>query len=296
MTIGICGTGKMGSAMAVRLMDVGETVAVWNRTASRAQPLADKGAALVASPVALLDRCDVVIVMLIDDAAVRDVYEGDDGLLSADFGDTLLIEMSTVLPKTTQELAGKVQASGGAFVECPVGGTVMPALNGQLLGMIGGEAGDVERARPVLDQLCRRTDHVGPVGSGTAMKLAINLPVIVYWQALGEALSFAEKAGVDREVAADLLGESSGAARVAQLFLPGILEALDNDPPPSSAFEITGALKDLDLMLEYAASAGIDVPSITSVRPSYQAAAQDGWGDADFPFLTAWLVRRLGQR
>ena len=292
MTIGICGTGKMGAAMAERLIELGEDVAVWNRTASRAQPLVDQGAELTASPAALAALCETVIVMLIDEAALLAVHEGGDGLLSADLGNTLIIEMSTVLPATVQKLADGVRAAGGAFVECPVGGTVIPARKGQLLGLIGGDADDVVRARPVLEQLCRRAEHVGPVGAGAAMKLAINLPVIVYWEGLGEALSFAEHAGVDRALAADLLGDSSGAARVAPLFLPQILEALDGDPPPATAFEITGALKDLDLMLDFAADAGIDVPSIASVRQSYQLAAGDGWGGCDFPLLTAWRFRQ----
>lgn len=292
MTIGICGTGKMGAAMAERLLDVGETLAVWNRTASRAQPLVDRGAALAANPTELAAACETVIVMLIDDAALHAVYESADGLLSGDLGNTLIIEMSTVLPKTTQELAAKVHTAGGAFVECPVGGTIMPALKGQLLGMIGGEADAVARARPVLAQLCRRAEHVGPAGAGATMKLAINLPLIVYWEALGEALSFAGQAGVDRGLAADILGDSSGAARVAELFLPGIVDALDGDAPPATAFEVAGALKDIDLMLEFAASAGISVPSIAGVRQSYASAVEDGWGDRDFPLLSAW---RFGQ-
>jgi 3-hydroxyisobutyrate dehydrogenase len=215
--------------------------------------------------------------------------------LSADLGNTLIIEMSTVLPKTTQALADKVRAAGGAFVECPVGGTVMPALKGQLLGMIGGAADDVARARPVLDQLCRRADHVGPAGAGAAMKLAINLPLLVYWEALGEALSFAEQAGVDRALATDILGDSSGAARAAALFLPGILDALNGEAPAATAFEVAGALKDLDLMLDFAAGADIAVPSIAAVRQSYQSAVEDGWGDSDFPLLSAWRARQHKQ-
>ena len=288
MTIGICGTGKMGSAMAQRLLEGGEALAVWNRTASRAQPLIELGATLAASPAELAVLCETVIVMLIDDAALHAVYEGEDGLLSGDLGNTLIIEMSTVLPKTTQELADKVRAAGGALVECPVGGTIMPALKGQLLGMIGGAADDAARALPVLEKLCRRADHVGPVGAGAAMKLAINLPLLVYWEALGEALSFAEQAGVDRALAVDILGDSSGAAKAAPLFLPGILAALDGEAPPATAFEVAGALKDLDLMLEFAAGADIPVPSIASVRQSYQSAIEDGWGERDFPLLTAW--------
>jgi 3-hydroxyisobutyrate dehydrogenase len=174
VTIGICGTGKMGSAMAERLLDEGETLAVWNRTTSRAEPLVARGAERVASPAALVGGCDVVIVMLLDDAALAAAYEGDEGLLSTDLAGTLIVDMSTVRPDTSAGCAAKVVAAGGAFLECPVGGTVAPARSGKLLGMAGGSPADYERARPVLERLCRRVELVGDVGAGAAMKLAIS--------------------------------------------------------------------------------------------------------------------------
>lgn len=292
MTIGICGTGKMGAAMAERLMDEGEDVAVWNRTPSRADAVVEAGATRCETPQALAEACDIVIVMLIDDDAVNGAYREGGGLLSADLSGKLVIEMSTVLPGTTTALADAVKGAGGAFIECPVGGTVPPARNGQLLGMAGGDAGDVDRARPVLDKLCRRLDHVGPVGAGAAMKLAINLPLSVYWLALGEALAITEDAGVDSELALDILCDSSGASKVAGLFQPGILQALGDDTPEGAVFEVSGAAKDIRLMTELAAARDLKLPVIAETGKHYDAAIEDGWADRNFPLLTAWYAKQ----
>src|SRR5207237_5287326 len=123
----------------------------------------------------------------------------------------LFIDMSTVRPEASKSLAARVKGAGGAFVECPVGGTVGPAKEGKLFGFVGGEPADVARAKPILDQMCRRVEHVGPVGAGSSFKLAINLPLVVYWQALGEALSIVGHLGVDPQRVMDILGDTSGA-------------------------------------------------------------------------------------
>jgi 3-hydroxyisobutyrate dehydrogenase len=120
--------------------------------------------------------------------------------LKGDIQGKLFIEMSTVRPQTEKQLAAKARALGAAFIDCPVGGTVGPAREGKLLGFVGGDADDVARARPLLEQMCRRVEHVGPVGSGASMKLAINLPLLVYWQALGEALLLCKPLGLDPHV------------------------------------------------------------------------------------------------
>ncbi|MBO6782533.1 MAG: NAD(P)-dependent oxidoreductase [Alphaproteobacteria bacterium] len=292
MTVGICGTGKMGAAMAERLMDKGENVAVWNRTAARADALVEAGATRCDTPRALADTCDTIIVMLINDDAVNSAYRDDDGLLSADLSGKLVVEMSTVLPGTTTALAEAVRGAGGAFIECPVGGTVPPARNGQLLGMAGGDTDDVERARPVLDKLCRRLDHVGPVGTGAAMKLAINLPLSVYWLALGEALAITEDAGIDSDLALDILCDSSGASKVAGLFQPGILQALGGDTPDGAVFEVSGAAKDIRLMTELASARGLKLPVIAETGKHYDAAIEDGWADRNFPLLAAWYAKQ----
>ena len=295
MRVGICGTGKMGSAIAERLMEEGREVSVWNRTAERAQPLLDQGAEFAGSPAALAAGCDTVISMVIDDDAVAAVYEGDGGLVSADLGGTLIIEMSTIRPETSERVAAGVREAGGRFVECPVGGSVQPARNGQLLGLAGGEAADVDAARPVLEQLCRRLDHVGPVGAGTAMKLAVNLPLVVYWEAVGEALAIADSAGIDLAQAADILADTSGTIKVAPGRLPNIAKAVGSGAPEASAFSLAAMAKDLGLMSDVAAARQINAPVTDAARQAYDEATADGWGDREGIMLAAWRASRTAK-
>ena len=175
MRIGIAGTGRMGAAIATRLLGQGHEVAVWNRTAAKTAPLAAVGAQVAATPEALAARSEAVITILTDAGAIDAAYRGPGGLLAGDVNGKLFIEMSTVRPETQRALAEAVRAKGAAMVECPVGGTTGPAKEGKLFGFAGGDAADVARARPILEQLCRRIEHVGPVGAGASMKLAISL-------------------------------------------------------------------------------------------------------------------------
>src|SRR5438309_1628174 len=178
MKIGIAGTGKMGAAIAQRLAGLGHEMKVWNRTAVKARGL---GLDVADSATRLADVSETLISILTDAAAIESVYGQ---LLAGDVKGKLFIEMSTVRPDTERRLAEKVKAKGAAFVECPVGGTVGPAKEGKLFGFAGGEAADVARARPLLDQLCRRVGHGGPAGAGAALELAIDLPLLVFWEAL----------------------------------------------------------------------------------------------------------------
>ena len=184
MRVGVAGIGKMGAAIAARLDELGETVTVWNRSPGKAVAT---GLAIAESPRELARASDIVISSLFDETAVEEVYGGEEGLLEAAAG-KIFVEMSTVRPGAQRALAGAVAEAGGFFVECPVGGTTGPARSGRLLGLAGGEAADLERARPLLDKLCYRVEHMGPAGSGALAKLAINLPLLVFWQSLGEAL------------------------------------------------------------------------------------------------------------
>jgi 3-hydroxyisobutyrate dehydrogenase len=286
----------MGAAMAERLIELGDDVAVWNRTAARAEPLVELGAARAATPADLAAASDVVICMLFDDDAVLDVYEGEDGLGSIDLSGKLVIEMSTIRAATSRRVADAVAGAGGVFVECPVGGTVPPARQGQLLGMAGGEIAAVEQARPTLEKLCRRFEHVGDVGTGALMKLALNLPMMVYFEALGEAFCISERAGIDRQLAADLMADSSGAAKVAGIFLPGIVQAMGGDIPEGAIFDMSGATKDMHLLTEYLAEQGLDLPVTAATSDSYDAAVADGWQDRNFPLLAAWRVLHSAMR
>src|SRR3569832_1781093 len=163
MQIGIAGLGRMGAASATRMMEVGHTVSVWNRTPERAKPLVEAGAKQCATPEDLAEHSEVIITILTDADAIDHVYNGEHGLLAGDAHDKLFIEMSTVRPEVQVALAKIVRASGGRFVECPVGGTTGPARQGKLFGFMGAEEGDASLAKPILEQHCRRHEHVGPV-------------------------------------------------------------------------------------------------------------------------------------
>ena len=210
MKIGVCGTGRMGSAIAQRLMSVGHEVGVWNRNSAKTKLLIDAGAKLFASPAELVEGCDVVIVMLLNDAAMEAVYRGPNGILQSKLTGKFVIDMSTVRPDTMQTIGAAVLQQGAAFVECPVGGSTGPAKEGKLFGLVGGTKADVTRAMPILEQMCRRIEHVGKLGSGSMMKLAVNLPLLVYWQALGEALTICKPLNLPADRLIDILSDTAG--------------------------------------------------------------------------------------
>ncbi len=283
MKIGMAGTGRMGAAIAQRLAGRGHQVTVWNRTADKARAL---GLDVADSATRLAGVSETLISILTDAAALESVYGQ---LLAGDVKGKLFIEMSTVRPETEKRLAEKVKARG-AFVECPVGGTVGPAKEGKLFGFAGGEAADVARARPLLDQMCRRVEHVGPVGAGAAMKLAINLPLLVFWQAFGEALSLCEPLGLDPARLMDIFADTSGGPNVLKVRGPSIAAALAGKDPGGATFNVDSIRKDLRTMLEEARALGRELPVTQRALECFDRAARNGLGAADAATLPAsWL-------
>jgi 3-hydroxyisobutyrate dehydrogenase len=295
MEIGFCGTGRMGAAMVQRLIDQGHRLTLWNRSADKLKPLVERGARAAKTPAETAAGRDVIITMLTDARAIDAVYDERQGLLSGDVKGKLFIDMSTVTPATTMALAERVRAKGAALVECPVGGTVGPARDGKLLGLAGGEPADFARAKPILDQLCRRVDHLGPNGAGSAMKLAINLPLIVYWEALGEALSLVQGLGVAPAKLLEIMSESSGGTNALKNRAPKLVTALQGGTP-DVGFDIDGMRKDLRTMAEAAGTLGVELPAAAIALQSYDAAAQDGWGGRDGSSLTAWRAQTAKTR
>jgi 3-hydroxyisobutyrate dehydrogenase len=175
-----------------------------------------------------------------------------------------------------------------------VGGTIGPARDGKLLGLAGGEAAAVARARPILEQLCRRVDHLGPNGNGAAMKLAINLPLAVYWEALGEAMALIRDAGIAPAQALEIMGESSGGANALKSRAAKIASALAGGDA-DVGFDIDGIRKDLRTMAVVAAAAGIELPLAAKALESYDSAAGDGWGGRDGSALVAWRVGKAAK-
>jgi len=295
MQIGLAGTGKMGAAMVKRLLASGQQVTVWNRNAARAQPLLQAGASWADSPRALAQACDTVITMLTDESALNAVYGAPDGLLSAPVQGRLFIDMSTVPPSKPQALGAQVAAAGARFLECPVGGSVGPALEGKLLGFVGGDANDLARARELLGLLCRRVEHVGALGAGATVKLAINLPLMVYWQTLSEALSLLQPLQLDPARIVDILADTSGGPNMLKARGPMIAKALAGTADGSVSVDLATMSKDLRSMLAQGALGQVRLPLTALTLQSLEQASAQGLAGADCTQLPVWWLKTGGK-
>ena len=292
MKVGVAGIGAMGAAVAARLMEVGHEVAVWNRTPEKTKPLAAAGAKIAGSPAELAAMCEAVITLLTDGAAIDAVYGGPNGLLSGDVKDKLFIEMSTVAPKVESELAPKVRAKGAALVECPVGGSTTPARTGKLLGLMGAEPADAERARPLLEQLCRKVEHCGAVGTGSAIKLSINLPLMVAWQAYGEAFSIARSVGWEPKRLLDLFVESNGANNGLKTRADMIVKMFEHLDPGPTTFSIANGVKDLRTMVATGEALGADMRATKAALSGFEDATAHGIGGGDGAQMAVYWAER----
>lgn len=289
MRVGVVGLGRMGTAIATRYIQSGYDVAIWNRTAAKTEPLMAMGAVAVTTPADIVDEADTIITMLSDAAAIDSAFRAESGILEANLTDKLVIEMSTVQPKVEMSIAKEVLSKGGGFVECPVGGTVQTTLAGNLFGFAGGSPDDVARARPLLDQLCRRVEHVGPVGAGASMKLAINLPLATYWQSLGEAFAICRHLGLDVDLLVELFAESSAGPNVLRIFSADIANAFKGLATSAPPFDCDLLRKDLRTMIEDAGERNIDLPLSQRTLEIYDEASSAGWGArAGFDLAAYW--------
>jgi 3-hydroxyisobutyrate dehydrogenase len=295
MKIGVCGTGRMGSAIAQRLMSVRHEIGVWNRNPAKTKPLVDAGARLFASPAQLVEGCEVTIIMLLNDAATEAVYRAPDGILKAKLASKLIVDMSTIRPDTMKSNGSSVLQQGGAFVECPVGGSTAPAKEGKLLGLVGGSKADVARAMPIMEQMCRRIEHVGDLGMGSVMKLAVNLPLLVYWQALGEALTICKPLNLPADRLIDILTDTSGAPTAMKGRGPVIAKVLGGAPLGETAFGLNAAKKDLACAVQFASSLHAELPVTASALACYEEAEAAGLGDADATAISTHWTQRKGK-
>ncbi|MCF8194862.1 MAG: NAD(P)-dependent oxidoreductase [Polynucleobacter sp.] len=291
MKIGLIGTGRMGGAIVQRLLACGHEVTVWNRSMAKTEPLVELGAKTAASPSAVVAACEITISILTDGAAIDSAYRGAGGVLEADLSGKLLIEMSTVRPSTSIALAKDILAKGGGVIDCPVGGTVGPARDGKLFGLVGGSDEDVAKAKPILDQLCRRVEHVGPNGSGATLKLSVNLPLLVFWQSFSEALSISSKLDISPERLIDILSDTSGAPNMLKARAPAIVASLKGQVSPNAAFTLDNIRKDLRTMIEEAKSMGWDIPVTIATLKEFDKTSAAGLGEADGLEVPAWFIK-----
>jgi 3-hydroxyisobutyrate dehydrogenase-like beta-hydroxyacid dehydrogenase len=284
LRVAVVGTGRMGSAMVGRLVDAGHDVSVFNRTKSRAAALAEEhGIAVAPTAREAASSADVVVVSLADDAAVRAAYLGADGLVAGLRAGTVVADTSTVDPATIHALGDDVARVGATLIDTPVSGSVSSVQSGKLLVMAGGDEAALARAQPVLDAFASRVISLGPLGSGATMKLVVNSMVHGLNAALAEALVLAEKAGVVRSAAYEVIASSA----VAAPFVLYKRAAYENPDDTPVAFALDLVAKDLDLAATLAARVGADVPQLVTNRAVVQRAIEAGLGQADLSALAA---------
>lgn len=284
--VAVVGTGRMGGAMAARLRAGGVGVTVFNRTAERAVAVAERtGAGRAPTARDAVAAADVVLVSLADDAACEAAYDGPDGIVAGVRAGTLVADTSTIDPRTAVRLGDLVRAAGGAHLDAPVSGSVPSVERGELAVLAGGEAADLERARPVLEHLASRIFHVGPAGAGATVKLAVNGIVHALNQGLSEALVLAEAAGVARGTAYEVFAASAAGAPFVQYKRA----AFDRPDETPAAFTLDLVGKDLDLILALAQRSGVAMVQAATNREAVAAAAAAGFGDRDMSAMAEYL-------
>ena len=290
--IGVCGAGKMGSEIIKRLLECGQEVSVWNRTQSKANLLIDHGASVSTSISDLIRDSEVILIIMGSDAALDFVYKNENGLKNNHLSSKIIIELSTTSVQKIISLEKIINDLNGKFIECPVGGSTKPARDGNLLGLVGGNEKIFHEVEYILKMICRRYEYLGEVGKGASMKLAINLPLMVYWQSLGEAMSIAINSGINFDQALDIMMDSSGSAKVAHLKAKPIMQAMNEETNLTSTFNVSSSLKDMKLMIDEGTKNNIDLRVINSAMSYVQEAVDNGWSDFDASLLSVYISKQ----
>lgn len=286
--VAMIGIGRMGAAMAARMVGAGHEVALYNRTRPRADKLAaESGGTVFTTAAAAAAAADTVLVSLADDAAVDAVYQGPDGLIAGLRRGAAVLEMSTIAPETVRRLAPLVTERGADLLDAPVSGSVPLVQRGELSVLVGGDQAALEKARPALDSFARKVFHLGALGAGATVKLAVNSIVHALNQAVAEALVLAERAGVDRAAAYEVFAGGAAGAPYVHYKQEAFLHP-DSTPV---AFSLDLVAKDLDLISVLAGQVGARMDLTAAGRALVEEALAAGFGDRDLSAL-AELLRR----
>ena len=287
--LGFVGLGVMGSQMVNRLLAKGHTVTGHNRTRAKAQWLIDKGMKWADSPRAVAEASDITFAMVTNAAAIAAVTDGLDGIIAGLGAGKYFIDMSTVSPEVSRATAAKVRAKGADMVDAPVSGSVITLQEGKLSVMVGGRKETFERVRPLLLDIGPKVTHVGANGLALAMKIAVNLSLAVQMMAFSEGVLLAEKSGIRREVAVDVLTHSAVASPMIQYRGPFILQQ-----PEEAWFDCNMMQKDMLLAMELGRQLNVPVPT-TAVSNEFLTAARGmGWEKKDFAVVFDVLARMSG--
>jgi 3-hydroxyisobutyrate dehydrogenase-like beta-hydroxyacid dehydrogenase len=287
--LGFVGLGVMGSRMVRRLLASGHAVAGYNRTRSKAQWLIDAGMKWAETPRAAAEAAEIVISMIANTEALRAVTTGPDGVLAGLSGGKIYIDMSTVSPAASRELAAQAAAQGAQMLDAPVSGSVITLEEGKLSIMVGGDRGAFEKALPVLQHIGPKVTYVGANGLAASMKIATNLSLAVQMLAFSEGLLLAEKSGIPRATAVEVLLNSVIASPMVKYRGPFVLNM-----PDEAWFDVNMMQKDLQLALEMGLRLNVPLPTTATTNEMLTAARAMGFAQQDFAVLFEVLAKLAG--
>jgi 3-hydroxyisobutyrate dehydrogenase-like beta-hydroxyacid dehydrogenase len=287
--VGFIGLGVMGSQMVNRLLSKGHTVTGYNRTRTKAQWLVEKGMQWADSPRAVAAASDYIFAMVTNAAAIQSISEGPDGLLAGLSAGKTFIDMSTVSPTVSRALAAKVRTLGADMVDSPVSGSVITLTEGKLSVMVGGRKETFDKIKPLLLDIGPKVSHVGDNGLALSMKIAINLSLAVQMLAFSEGVLLAEKSGIARDVAVDVLVNSAVASPMIKYRGPFVLQQ-----PEEAWFDVNMMQKDMVLAMELGRQLDVPLPT-TAVSNEFLTAARGmGWTKYDFACMFDVLAAMSG--
>ena len=289
-SLGFVGLGLMGSRIVKRLLSAGHQVSGYNRTRAKAESLIEAGMQWKDTPREVAQAADITLSMVTDTAALSSITEGPDGILAGLAPGKIYVDLSTVSPRFTRELAGRVAATGAQMLEAPVSGSLPAAESGTLIIYVGGSAEALETARPVFEQLGQKIIHIGENGQALATKIAINLNLPAQLISLFEGVLLAERSGIPRAAALDALLNSVAASTAMKYRGPFILKM-----PEEVWFSAAMMKKDIQLALELGQELGVVLRSAELVDEMLTQAVEAGWGDEDFAVLFN-VVEKLSEK
>ncbi len=287
--LGFVGLGVMGSRITKRLLDAGYPLTGYNRTKGKVQWLIDAGMQWASSPRAVAADADVTFTMVTDTAALHAVSLGPDGLLAGLARGKIYVDMSTVSPAASRNLAGQVAATGAQMLDAPVSGSVSTLEEGKLAIMVGGERSTFDQVVPVLTRIGPKVTYVGGHGQAVLMKIAINLSLAVQMLAFSEGMVLAERGGIRREVAHEVLLNSVIASPMLRYRGPFVLQM-----PSEAWFDVTMMQKDMQLALELGRQLAVPLPTTAVTNELLTAARSLGFGSKDFAVVFEVLAHLAG--
>ncbi|HLV86818.1 MAG TPA: NAD(P)-dependent oxidoreductase [Candidatus Sulfotelmatobacter sp.] len=287
--VGFIGLGVMGGNMVDRLLSKGHSVTGFNRTRKKAQWLIDKGMHWADSPRAVASASDYTFAMVTNAAAIHSIAEGPDGVLAGLGPGKTFIDMSTVSPSVSRSLAEKVRATGADMVDSPVSGSVITLQQGKLSVMVGGRKETFEKIKPLLFDIGPKVTHVGDNGLALSMKIATNLSLAVQMLAFSEGVLLAEKSGIAREVAVDVLTHSAIASPMIQYRGPFVLQQ-----PEEAWFDVNMMQKDMVLAMDLGRQLDVPLPTTAVSNEILTAARGMGWTKYDFACMFDVLAAMSG--